>query len=101
MSRKEAISRLFASMATRAYSDEQLRMIRSARVVGVENCTDIEQAVTQIPSEQLSAQILEMVKSPKLLEDGSLANLASRLTHARADWSSISGLFRRNVGQLV
>jgi hypothetical protein len=79
MSQEEAMSRVIAGLAARAYSDEQLRMVKSARIVGVEDFTQIEQAITQIPPEQLQTLILEMVKNPALLEDGSLANLASML----------------------
>lgn len=79
MSQEEAMSRVIAGLAARAYSDEQLRMVKSARIVGVEDFTQIEQAIAQIPPEQLQALILEMVKNPALLEDRSLANLASVL----------------------
>lgn len=82
MSHEEAMSRLIAGLAARAYSDEQLRMVKSACIVGVEDYSEVEQAVTQIPREQLQALILEMVKNPSLLEDGSLANLASMLNPA-------------------
>ncbi|CRH60340.1 Uncharacterised protein [Chlamydia trachomatis] len=79
MSRQEAIARIIAGLAAKAYSDEQLRMVKSARIVDVEDYAEIEQALSQIPSEQLQALILKMVKNPALLEDGSLANLASLL----------------------
>lgn len=79
MSRQEAMARIIAGLAAKAYSDEQLRMVKSARIVDVEDYAEIEQALSQIPSEQLQAVILKMVKNPALLEDGSLANLASLL----------------------
>ena len=79
MSRQEAMARIIAGLAATAYSDEQLRMVKSARIVDVEDYAEIEQALSQIPSEQLQAVILKMVKNPALLEDGSLANLASLL----------------------
>ncbi|MDR6938473.1 hypothetical protein [Arcanobacterium hippocoleae] len=79
MSRQEAMARIIAGLAAKAYSDEQLRMVKSARIVEVEDYAEIEQALSQIPSEQLQALIIEMVKNPALLEDGSLANLASML----------------------
>ncbi|MGN5994307.1 hypothetical protein [Corynebacterium striatum] len=80
MSRQEAMARTIAGLAAKAYSDEQLRMVKSARIVEVDDYAEIEQALSQIPSEQLQALIIEMVKNPALLEDGSLANLASMLT---------------------
>lgn len=73
------MARIIAGLAATAYSDEQLRMVKSARIVDVEDYAEIEQALSQIPSEQLQAVILKMVKNPALLEDGSLANLASLL----------------------
>ena len=79
MSRQEAMARTIAGLAAKAYSDEQLRMVKSARIVDVEDYAEIEQALAQIPTEQLQALIIEMVKNPALLEDGSLANLASLL----------------------
>lgn len=79
MSRQEAMARIIAGLAAKAYSDEQLRMVKSARIVEVEDYAEIEQALSQIPSEQLHALIIEMVKNPALLEDGSLADLASML----------------------
>ena len=79
MSKEEAMSRFIAALAARAFSDEQLRMVNGARILEVENYTDIERTIAQLPPEQLQAQILEMVKNPALLEDASLADLASTL----------------------
>lgn len=79
MSQEEAMSRRIASLAARAYSEEQLRMVRNARVVGVENSADLDKALAQISAERLQAVISEMVKNPSLLEDRSLANLASMI----------------------
>lgn len=79
MSQEEAMSRLIASVAARAYSEEQLRMVRNARVVGVDNHADLDNALSQIPAERLQAVISDMVKNPSLLEDRSLANLASMI----------------------
>ncbi|MHA6554941.1 hypothetical protein ACX3U9_03155 [Corynebacterium pyruviciproducens] len=79
MSRQEAMSRMVAGLAAKAYSDEQLRMVKSARIIDIQDHEEIEQVLAQIPSEQLQSLIIEMVKNPALLEDGSLANLASML----------------------
>lgn len=79
MSQKEAMSRTIAALAARAYSDEQLRMVKSARIVGVEDYSEIERAIAELPPAQLQALMVAMVKNPALLEDGSLANLASML----------------------
>lgn len=84
MSREEAMSRLIAALAARAFSDDQLRILKSSRIVDVDDFAQIEQAVAQIPAAQLQALIVEMVKNPGLLEDSSLANLASML-HSRAE----------------
>lgn len=84
MSREEAMSRLIAALAARAYSDDQLRLVKSARIVDVDDFAQIEHAVAQIPAGQLQTLIVEMVKNPGLLEDSSLANLASML-NARAE----------------
>lgn len=81
MSRQEAMSRIIAGLAAKAYSDEQLRMVKSSRIVDTEDFKEIEQALAQIPAEQLQSLIVDMVKNPALLEDASLANLASLLNH--------------------
>lgn len=79
MSQEEAMSRTIAALAARAYSDEQLRMVKSARIVGVPDYSEVEQAIAELPQDRLQTLILEMVKNPALLEDDSLANLASML----------------------
>lgn len=82
MSREEAMSRFTAGMAARVYSEEQFRIVSSAYILGVEYYTEIEEAVKQIPRENLQALIRNMVRNPSLLEDESLANLASMLNAA-------------------
>ena len=80
MSQEEAIARTIAMLAARAYSDEQLRLIQSAKVVGVADFSEIEQALAKLPPEQLQQLMLTMSKNPSMLEDESLANLASKLS---------------------
>lgn len=82
MSREEAMSRFTAGMAARVYSEEQFRIVSSAYILGVEDYAEIEEAVKQIPRENLQALIRNMVRNPSLLEDESLANLASMLNAA-------------------
>lgn len=79
MSREEAMSRLIAALAARAYSDDQLRIVTSAHIVGLADYSQIEESIARIPPEQLHALVLEMAMNPSLLEDESLANLASEL----------------------
>lgn len=80
MSSEEALSRVIAALAARVYSEEQMQMVRSARIVGIDENAEIERIVMEFPSKKLQALIAGMAKNPAFLEDASLANLASTFT---------------------
>lgn len=77
MSSAEAQARLLAAVAARAYSDEQLRMVSGSQIIDVENIATVQSALTQVPREHLVEFIKYMTRNPRLLEESSLANLAS------------------------
>lgn len=77
MSSAEAQARLLAAVAARAYSDEQLRMVSGSQIIDVENVTTVQSALAQVPREHLVELIKYMTRNPRLLEESSLANLAS------------------------
>ena len=77
MSSAEAQARLLAAVAARAYSDEQLRMVSGSQIIDVENVATVQSALAQVPREHLVELIKYMTRNPRLLEESSLANLAS------------------------
>lgn len=77
MSSAEAQARLLAAVAARAYSDEQLRMVSGSQIIDVEDVATVQSALTQVPREHLVEFIKYMTRNPRLLEESSLANLAS------------------------
>lgn len=77
MSSAEAQARLLAAVAARAYSDEQLRMVSGSQIIDVENIATVQSALAQVPREHLVELIKYMTRNPRLLEESSLANLAS------------------------
>lgn len=77
MSSAEAQARLLAAVAARAYSDEQLRMVSGSQIIDVDNVTTVQSALSQVPREHLVELIKYMTRNPRLLEESSLANLAS------------------------
>jgi len=77
MSSAEAQARLLAAVAARTYSDEQLRMVSGSQIIDVENVATVQSALAQVPREHLVELIKYMTRNPRLLEESSLANLAS------------------------
>ena len=97
MSSAEAQARVLAAIAARAYSDEQMRKVFNARIVDAQDAVDVSQILSKIPREELFAIIERMVRNPAMLEDSSLANLASIL-HSGQQLGS-AHIERRNNGQ--
>ena len=79
MSSAEAQARLLAAIAAYTYSQEQLRLVEQARIVDAGNLEDARRQLATIPQEQLTAILEQMARNPALLQDASLANLASLL----------------------
>lgn len=77
MSSAEAQARLLAAVAARTYSDEQLRMVSGSQIIDVENVATVQSALARVSREHLVELIKYMTRNPRLLEESSLANLAS------------------------
>lgn len=79
MSLEESMARLIAAMSALAFSEEQQRLVREARIVGIDDAVEIETAIAALPEKHLQSLMLNMLKDPALLTDESLADLASIL----------------------
>ncbi|WP_159625333.1 hypothetical protein [Actinomyces sp. zg296] len=79
MSSAEVQARLLAAMAAYTYGQQQLRLVTQARIVDADELDDVHRQLATIPQEQLTAILEQMVRDPALLQDASLANLASLL----------------------
>jgi hypothetical protein len=80
MSSAEAQARYLAALAARAFSEEQMRLVGDARIVGVDGLAELEQALAALPVEQLRALIAAIAANPALLREPELAQLASLLS---------------------
>lgn len=89
MSRAEAQARYLAALASRAYSDEQMRLVVNANILDVEGdgLLGIERALAQIPPAQMKILLEKMVADPSMLTEHTLAELASIL--AKRDQRSL------------
>jgi hypothetical protein len=79
MSRAEAQARYLAALAARAYSEEQMRLVAGANIIGGEGVTELERWLAELPADQLRALIQTMATRPAMLDEESLAQLASLL----------------------
>lgn len=79
MSRAEAQARYLASLAARAYSDEQMRLVNSAHIVDGEELADVKRSLAQLPQNQVKSLVEAMTTDPSLLTEATLAELASLL----------------------
>ena len=81
MSRAEAQARYLASLAARAYSDEQMRLVSSASIVdgGGDGITELERSLAELPPAQVRSLLEAMATDPTMLSEDTLAELASIL----------------------
>ena len=79
MSKAEAQARYLAALAARAYSDEQIRLVENAFLVGGESIAEVQHSLTELPSGEVRRLLEEMAKNPSMLNEKSLAELASIL----------------------
>ncbi|NLI85077.1 MAG: hypothetical protein GX440_06730 [Propionibacterium sp.] len=77
MSSAEAQARYLAAMAARAFSEEQMRMVRSADIIDAENIAEVEARIAQLPPNELRELMSRMVTDPSMLCEETLAELAS------------------------
>ena len=79
MSSAEAQARYLAAMAARAFSEEQLRMVRSADIIDAENVAEVEARIAELPPSEVRELMSRMVTDPSMLGEETLAELASVL----------------------
>lgn len=81
MSMAEAQARTLAALGAQAFSDEQLRLVENADIIGGD-LNQIGPALALLPAGHVKALLSAMAKDPTLLEEESLAMLASILDRA-------------------
>ncbi len=79
MSSAEAQARYLAALAARAYSDEQMRLVTSAQIVDGEGFAELKRSLAELPSDQVKGLIEAMATNPSMLNEDTLAELASIL----------------------
>lgn len=79
MSKAEAQARYLAALAARAYSDEQVRLVTNASIVDGESIAELQRSLTELPSGEVRGLLEEMAMNPSMLNEDSLAELASIL----------------------
>ena len=79
MSNAEAQARLMAAVAAQRFAMEQARLVSQSDIVGAANVNEVMQQIAEHPQEMLDTLIEQLARNPRLLEDGSLAQLASIL----------------------
>ncbi|GAB07310.1 hypothetical protein GII30_03090 [Gordonia amarae] len=86
MSSAEAQARYLAAMAARAFSEEQMKMVRRADIIDAEDVVEIERKIAELPPHEVRELMSKMVTDPTMLSEAALAELASALARAnRAD----------------
>lgn len=79
MSNAEAQARLMAAAAAQLFADEQTRLVMRADVVNAADVDDLRRQLATHPHDELEKILQHLARNPHLLEDGSLAQLASYL----------------------
>lgn len=79
MSSAEAQARMLAVLAARAYSDEQMRLVKSANLVDSDGPAELKRSLAELPPAQLKSLLQAMATDPSLLSEANLADLASLL----------------------
>jgi len=75
----EAQARLVAAAAAQRFAMEQARLVSQSDIVGAADVNEVMQQIAEHPQEMLDTLIEQLARNPRLLEDGSLAQLASIL----------------------
>lgn len=79
MSNAEAQARLVAAAAAQLFAEEQTRLVMRADVVNATDVDDLRRQLATHPHDKLEEILQHLARNPRLLEDGSLAQLASIL----------------------
>ncbi|MET8353251.1 hypothetical protein [Micromonospora sp. NPDC005206] len=84
MSTEEARNRFLAALVTRLYSEEQLRVLREARIEDVDGLLELDSTVEPLTAEQLRSAITALLdEDPSLVGDGAQAELGKILGASR------------------
>ena len=75
MSNEEAKARLIAAAAARLFAEEQLELISRSEIVDATNIEALQKQLAEFPHEMLEALLQHLSRNPRLLEDGSLAQI--------------------------
>lgn len=81
MSNAEAQARLVAAAAAQLFAEEQTRLVIRADVVNATDVDDLRRQLATHPHDELEKILHHLARNPRLLEDESLAQLASFLDH--------------------
>lgn len=79
MSNAEAQARLVAAAAAQRFAMEQAHLVSQSDIIGATDVNEVMQQIAAHPQEMLDALIKQLARNPRLLKDGSLAQLASIL----------------------
>lgn len=75
MSNEEAQARLIAAAAARLFAEEQLELISRSEIADATNIEALQKQLAEFPHEMLEALLQHLSRNPRLLEDGSLAQI--------------------------
>ena len=81
MSNAEAQARLVAAAAAQLFAEEQTRLVMRADVINATDVDDLRRQLATHPHDKLEEILQHLARNPRLLEDGSLAQLASLLDY--------------------
>lgn len=85
MSSGEAQARMLAAMAAHAFANEQVSLVDGAEIIGDKDADGVRESIAKLPPEDLTELVKRMVMNPSLLEEKSLAELASILAGETAN----------------
>lgn len=92
MSAAEAQARHLAALAAQAFSDEQMRLVEAADIVGETGADPaaVTARLAELPPEQVTRLVQMLATNPHLLEDDGLADLASYVSYLQARQPELS-----------
>lgn len=79
MSNAEAQARLMAAAAAQLFVEEQTQLVSRSDIVDAADVDELRAQIAMHPREKLETLLQHLARNPRLLEDGSLAQLASIL----------------------
>lgn len=85
MSSAEAQARYLAALAARAFSDQQMKLVTNANIVDGEGLAELQQALAELPQQQVKHIIEGVEANPSVLKGDILAELGSFLNASSDD----------------